>query len=97
LAVARVGDTTFALAHSLVDDVVTVSEREIAQAISLLARREGVVAEGAGAVAVAAVISGKVSGRTLVLPIGGRNIDARSHERIVAAHDEPLNTLAHAA
>lgn len=83
LAVARVGAATFSLAAPLVDDVVTVNEGELAAAISLLARRAGVVAEGAGAAALAAVLSGKISGRTVVLPIGGRNIDARVHERVV--------------
>lgn len=84
LAVAQVGETTFAIAAPLVDDVVTVSEGEIATAIRVLACEEGIVAEGAGAVAVAAVLAGKVRGRALVLPIGGRNIDARRHEQIVA-------------
>jgi len=85
LAVARVGRTTFALAAPLVDDVVTVSEGEIAAAIALLARQAGVIAEGAGAAALAALLSGRVRTRAVVLPICGRNIDARVHERIVCA------------
>jgi threonine dehydratase len=89
LSVARVGDLTFATASRLVDDVVTVTEQEIAAAVSVLARREGIVAEGAGAVAVAAVLTGKVVGRTFVLPIGGRNIDARRHESVVTAGEYP--------
>lgn len=84
LAVARVGARTFALAAPLVDDVVTVSEAEIAAAVSLLARRAGVVAEGAGAVPLAALLAGRISGRHVVLPVGGRNIEARLHERVVA-------------
>jgi threonine dehydratase len=88
LAVSRVGELTFALAAPLVDDVVTVTEAEIASAVALLARRAGIVAEGAGAAALAAVLAGKVSGRAIVLPIGGRNIDARVHERVVAGHPE---------
>ncbi len=96
LAVARVGTTTFALAAPLVDDVVTVSEGEIAAAISLLARQAGVVAEGAGAVALAALLSGRVRTRAVVLPVGGRNIDARVHERIVA-EAASLNPTAAAA
>ena len=84
LAVSQVGDTSFAVAAPLVDDVVTVSEAEIARAIQVLAQEEGVVAEGAGAVGVAALLAGKISGRSIVLPIGGRNIDARLHERIVS-------------
>ncbi|MCX6953178.1 MAG: threonine/serine dehydratase [Verrucomicrobia bacterium] len=88
LAVSRVGALTFALAAPLVDDVVTVTEAELAAAIALLARRGGVVAEGAGAAAFAAVLAGKVSARAAVLPICGRNIDARVHERVVAAHPD---------
>lgn len=97
LAVATVGEKTFAVAAGLVDDVVTVSESEIAGAISLLARKEGIVAEGAGAVALAAVFAGKVSGRALVLPVGGRNIDARLHENLVASGEVTSAKLACAA
>ena len=97
LAVAQVGETTFAIAAPLVDDVVTVSEAEIARAISVLAREEGIIADGAGAVAVAAVLTDKVRGRALVLPICGRNIDARRHELIVAEGAAQPSRLAHAA
>jgi threonine dehydratase len=97
LSVAQVGETTFAIAAPLVDDVVTVTEPEIHAAVRLLAQREGIVAEGAGAVAVAAVLAGKVAGRAFVLPIGGRNIDARRHERIVAGGEVATATLAYAA
>jgi threonine dehydratase len=88
LAVSRVGELTFKLAAPRIDDVVTVTEAEIATAIAMLARRAGVVAEGAGASALAAVLAGKVTGRVAVLPICGRNIDARTHERVVAAQPE---------
>ena len=98
LAVSRVGANSFAVAAPLVDDVVTVSEAEIARAIRVLARDEGIVAEGAGAVGVAALLAGKISGRSLALPIGGRNIDARLHERIVSgAADVPEPSFARAA
>jgi threonine dehydratase len=96
LAVSRVGVQTFAIAASLVDDVVTVSEFEIAAAMRVLARNEGIVAEGAGAAGVAAVLAGKVSGRELVLPIGGRNVDMHKHAAIIA--DEPaLQSMSAAA
>lgn len=102
LAVSRVGELTFALAAPLVDDVVTVTEPEIAAAISVLARRAGVVAEGAGATALAAVLAGKLSARTtrtVVLPVCGRNIDARTHERAVTegAAREPVRHVRRAA
>ncbi len=101
LAVERVGETTFALAAPLVDDVVTVSEVEIAEAVALLARENGIVAEGAGAAGVAAVLSGKLRGgrgRSVVVPITGRNVDARVHERVVAqCARPPSHALPHAA
>lgn len=90
LAVSRVGELTFALAAPLVDDVVTVTEAELAVAVAALARRAGAVVEGAGAAALAAVLAGKVTGRTVVLPVCGRNIDARTHERIVAEQPETM-------
>ncbi|MSU49368.1 MAG: threonine/serine dehydratase [Opitutus sp.] len=90
LAVLRVGGTAFALAAPRVDDVVTVSEGELARAIALLARHCGAVVEGAGAAALAAVLAGKVCGRAVVLSVSGRNIDARVHAEIVArGTDEP--------
>ncbi len=95
LAVTRVGARSFAIAAPLVDDLVLVDEAEIAAAIALLARN-GVVAEGAGAVPLAAVLADKVRGRAIVLPIGGRNIDARVH---AAASDggEPWQGIVTAA
>lgn len=86
LAVARIGRRTFAAAAGKVDDVVTVTERELGAAVAWLAREGGAVAEGAGAAAVAAVLAGKVSGRTVVLPVCGRNIDARVHAEVLAAY-----------
>ncbi len=84
LAVLRVGERTFATAAPLVDDVVTVSERDLAYAIALLAR-QGAVVEGAGAAALAAVVAGKILGRAVVVPVCGRNIDAHVHTEIVAS------------
>jgi threonine dehydratase len=102
LAVAQVGETTFRLAARAIDDVVTVSEAEIAAAIAALARHCGAVVEGAGATALAAVLAGKVRGRSVVVPVCGRNIDARVHARVVSETPDPLRpsartALAHAA
>jgi len=88
LAVARAGAMTFAIAEPLVDDVVSVSEPELAAAVALLARKCGIVAEGAGATALAAVLAGKISARAAVLPIGGRNIEPRVHAEILAGTPE---------
>jgi threonine dehydratase len=88
LAVSRVGRTTLAIAAPLVDDVVTVSEDELRGAIALLARA-GVVAEGAGAAALGAVLAGKIRGGSVVVPVTGRNIDPRVHAEIVARPSWP--------
>lgn len=92
LAVARIGELPLALAAPLVDDLVTVSERELATAIATLARQAGIIAEGAGAAALAAVLAGKVAGRVFGVPITGRNIDAVRHARVLA--DVPATSIA---
>jgi threonine dehydratase len=78
IAVRRVGEHTFDLANRYVDEIVTVSEAEIANAILLLLEEEKVVAEGAGAAGLAAIVAGKVPDavdrRTAVIICGG-NID----------------------
>ena len=97
LAVSRVGTTAFALAARQVDAVVTVSERELRVAIAHLARHCGAVVEGAGAAALAAVLAGKIRGRSVVLPVGGRNIDARVHAEILARSETEGERLPRAA
>jgi threonine dehydratase len=99
LAVARVGELSLALAAPLLDDLVTVSERELGEAIALLARHAGVVAEGAGAAAFAAVLAGKVAGRAFGVPITGRNIDPARHAAVLDGVPvvEPVRDLRHAA
>ena len=61
IAVRRVGATPFELVKSYVDEIVTVSEREIANAVLLLLEIEKTVAEGAAAVPLAALINKKLS------------------------------------
>lgn len=97
LAVARVGRKTFAIAAPLIDDLVTVSEDELVAAMRVLARREGIVAEGAGAAAVAAVLAGKIEGRNIAVPIGGRNVEAKLHQRVILAEPAFEDAIAHAA
>jgi threonine dehydratase len=96
LAVAQMGAATFALAAGLVDDLVTVTETELADAVALLARRAGAVVEGAGAAALAAVIAGKVRGGAVVVPVTGRNIDMRLHAAVLASAPD-LGDFARAA
>lgn len=75
---------TFALCRDLLDDIVLLSEDEIAEGIRHAARNENVVVEGAGAVGIAAVLADKVnlSGPTAIIVSGG-NIDPKMHQEIV--------------
>lgn len=85
IAVRRAGERTLPLVQKYVDDIVTVEEEEIANAILLLLEREKTLAEGAGAAAIAAVLNHKlpVEGkRTAVLVCGG-NIDVTLLSRII--------------
>ncbi len=79
------GSITYTLVREYVDDVVVVSENEIEDAIRFLAVRQGLVAEGAGAAATAAVIAGQVeiTGRTVIL-VTGRNVAPEVLARILA-------------
>lgn len=76
---------TFALVRDFVDDVVLVSEDAIAAALRRLYRDEQIVCEGAAAVGLAALLSGRlaaVSGPTVLL-LSGRNIDMTVHRRLM--------------
>jgi threonine dehydratase len=90
LAVACVGRHTFAAARDLVDRTVTVSEAELGASVAVLARHCGAVVEGAGAAALAAVLSREVDGNRIVVVVGGRNVDPHFHREILAANPEPL-------
>jgi len=77
VAVPEPGEVTLPLIRRYVDDIVTVGEESIAQAIALLLERTKLVVEGAGALGIAALIEGKVGtrGRTTVAVLSGGNID----------------------
>jgi ectoine utilization protein EutB len=77
---------TFALCRELLDDVVLLSEEEIAAGIRHAAREEGEVVEGAGAVGIAAILAGKIrpTGPTAII-VSGANIDPKKHRDIVGA------------
>jgi len=85
IAVKHPGDTTFEMVSKYVDEVVTVSEDEIAAAILALLEKQKVVAEGAGAVSVAAAMFGKVpvKGKKVVCLISGGNIDVNILSRVI--------------
>jgi threonine dehydratase len=85
IAVRRAGERTLPLVQKYVDDIVTVEEEEIANAILLLLEREKTLAEGAGAAAIAAVLNRKLAlqdKRVAVLVCGG-NIDVTLLARII--------------
>jgi threonine dehydratase len=79
IAIKRPGELTLPLVERYVDDVVTVSDDEVAEAMVLLLERSKLVVEGAGAVAVAALMQGRVkapaSGDVCAVLSGG-NVDA---------------------
>ena len=85
IAVKRVGNNTFPIVRELVDEVVLVEEEEIAQAIVALLERSKLLVEGAGAVPLAALLSGatgKLSGKTVCVLSGG-NIDVKTISVVV--------------
>jgi threonine dehydratase len=85
IAVRHVGELTSALVARYVDELVTVDEEEIANAILVLLEREKTVAEGAGAVAMAALLQHKTSlvDRRTVAILSGGNIDITLISRII--------------
>ena len=79
IAVKRPGEITLKLIDEWVDDILLVSEDEVAEAMVFLLERSKLVVEGAGAVGVAALLAGKLSGPargTTVLVLSGGNVDA---------------------
>jgi threonine dehydratase len=86
LAVPRAGDQAFALAAPRVNRHVLVSEESIALAVLRLVELEKAVVEGAGAVPLAACLSGllpELAGKKVVLPLCGGNIDTNILGRII--------------
>jgi threonine dehydratase len=89
IAVRRAGERTFPLIQQYVDDIVTVEEEEIANAVLLLLEREKILAEGAGAAALAALVNRRIpmipekAGRKIVVVVSGGNIDVTLLARII--------------
>lgn len=85
IAVARPGNLPFSIIRDHVDEVVTVSEDDIARALLVLLERAKQVVEPAGAAGVAAILAGKIraAGPTAVVLSGG-NIDPLLLQRVVA-------------
>jgi len=85
IAVRRAGDRTLPLVQKYVDDIVTVDEEEIANAVLLLLEREKTMAEGAGAAAIAALINRKIhmAGKKIAVLVCGGNMDVTLLSRII--------------
>jgi threonine dehydratase len=81
----RVSERTLALAQRYLDDVVSVDESEIAEAVLMLLESEKTVVEGAGAVPLAALLSGRLQlpGKRVALVLSGGNIDVNLLSRII--------------
>jgi threonine dehydratase len=90
IAIKHPGEVTAPLLDALLDDVVTVGEDEIAEAMVLLVERSKLVVEGAGAAALAALLSGAVatagSGSTVAVLSGG-NVDVGLLAAIATRHE----------
>jgi threonine dehydratase len=85
IAVRKVGETALDLVEKHVDEIVTVTEGEIANAVLLLLEIEKTVAEGAAAAPLAALINKKVNliGKNVALIVSGGNIDVNLISRII--------------
>ncbi len=85
IAVKHPGDLTFDLVSRYVDGVVTVTDDETACAVLALMEKQKLVTEGAGAVAVAAAMFGKVdlAGKKVVCLLSGGNIDVNILSRVI--------------
>ena len=85
IAVKQPGENTFRIIDEYVDDIVTVTEDEIAASILALIEKQKVIAEGAGAVAVTAVMFDKlpVRGQKVACVVSGGNIDVNILSRVI--------------
>lgn len=85
IAVKCPGDKTLAITQQYVDEVVSVTEDEIATAILALIEKQKLIAEGAGAVSVAAAMFNRVpvKGKNVVCLVSGGNIDVNILSRVI--------------
>lgn len=85
IAVKKPGELTFQMVNEYVDDIALVTEDEIAAAILALIEKQKMIAEGAGAVSVAAAMFNKfpIQGKKVVSLISGGNIDVTSLSRVI--------------
>ena len=86
IAVKHPGDLTYELVNEYVDGIVTVTDDEVAAAVLALIEKQKLIAEGAGAVSVAAAMYNKVDvlGKKVVCVVSGGNIDVNILSRVIA-------------
>ena len=84
-AVKLPGELTYEICKEYVDDIITVSEDEIASAVLTLIEKEKMIAEGAGALSVAAILYDKIplKGKNVVAVVSGGNIDVNILSRVI--------------
>lgn len=85
IAVKQPGENTFRYVSEYVDEIALVSDDEVAGAILALIEKQKMIAEGAGAAAVAAVMANKfdLKGKRVVAVVSGGNIDVTSLSRVI--------------
>ena len=85
IAVKRPGDLTYEMVQKYVDEIVTVTDDEVSTAILELIEQQKMIAEGAGAVSVAAAMFHKVpiEGKNVVCLVSGGNIDVTILSRVI--------------
>ncbi len=85
IAVKQPGENTYALVKEYVDELALVTDDEVASAILALIEKQKMIAEGAGAAAVAAVMFRKfdLAGKRVVAVVSGGNIDVTSLSRVI--------------
>ena len=85
IAVKKPGENTFELIQKYVDDIALVTEDEISSAILTMIEKQKMIAEGAGAVSVAAAMFNKfpIQGKKVVSVVSGGNIDVTSLSRVI--------------
>ena len=85
IAVKKPGENTYSLVNEYVDDIALVSDDDVASAILALIEKQKMIAEGAGAAAVAAVMFNKfdLKGKRVVAIVSGGNIDVTNLSRVI--------------
>lgn len=88
IAVRKVGDITYEICKKYIDEIYTVDDLDITRAILKLAEHSKVISEGAGAVAVAALISNKIDkkyieNKNVCAVISGGNLDVNDFEKYI--------------